>query len=214
MRFVVVERIGISDRSRRRIVGRDRQGVAQWRAAADGCKNTVGDHIETTDSEGLDAIGCRDRERTALSGGFLTGIGTRRFTAAARSKQVVLIDADITTLGFRRQIGDRDTVIRSGDRDFQRGSAGITVFIGQRIAVGFRQRVARCKLLHQRIGVIQRVHIAAIGIESNRSIRSRRKTIQRHHILRRCSITQRVIGDHRAAHRYRTFCNRFGIGYR
>ena len=102
MRFVVVQRIGITDRSRRRIVTRDRQGVPQCRAAADDCKNTVGDHIESTDSQALDAIRSGDLERTALGGGFLTRIGPRRFTGTTGGQQVVLIHADITTVGLRR----------------------------------------------------------------------------------------------------------------
>ena len=58
--------------------------------------------------------------------------------------------------------GDRQ-VIGAGDGDGQGCDRGVTILVGECVVVSFGERVGRCELLHQRIGIVECVGVAAVG---------------------------------------------------
>src|SRR5204862_2264407 len=71
---------------------------------------------------------------------------------------------------------------------------GVLVRYG--VVEGLGQRVAGRELLHQRIGVVERVGVAAVGAEHDRAVAAGAAAVQRGDVLGGGAVTQGVVGAH------------------
>ncbi|MCY1229316.1 hypothetical protein D9M72_416790 [compost metagenome] len=90
--------------------------------------------------------------------------------------QVLLIDG---LLGASRKPVHAHAVIGAVDRDRQRRRRRVAVTIGDLVAEGLRQRLVRRKTLHRPMRIVQRIGVAAVGIEHQRAVLACSRTANR-----------------------------------
>ncbi len=87
---------------------------------------------------------------------------------APRARKIVLVDHQLATRHI--QAGDRHPVIGALDGDGQRRRRNIAVGVGDRVVEHLRQRLPRGQRLNQRIGVVQRIGVGAVGSQNQRAM--------------------------------------------
>ena len=89
------------------------------------------------------------------------------FAGIATAGEALFIDRGLAshgTVAVNRN-NARHAVSVAVDGDAQRRRAGVAVRIGDRVGVGLGQRLAGLQGIHRRVGVVQGVGVAAVGIE-------------------------------------------------
>ncbi len=124
-------------------------------------------HNNAADRQPAEAVGRAEGEDAAVGQAVRRGVRTGRLAGPARRK-IVLVDHQLATRHI--QAGDRHPVIGALDGDGQRRRRNIAVGVGDRVVEHLRQRLPRGQRLNQRIGVVQRIGVGAVGSQNQRAM--------------------------------------------
>ena len=155
-----VKRVGVCEGAGGRIEAGQREGAG---AGVDGVCREVGGVPElrrsergAADDDAGEPVRCADGDR---AGG--------RFAGVAAAGEALFVDrglARCAAVAVNRNDA-RHAVGIAVDGDDERRRAGVAIRIGDRVGVGLAQRLAGLQGIHRRVGVVERVGVAAVGIE-------------------------------------------------